>query len=106
MGEEESGGENRIKELELKLKDAEITNRAKDMHIQRQNEEREMFFERLNEASHQIGVLEPSFCNLKAPDKTRPTRMTVRLAPKWGIQTCLNQTSISKKRQTRISIRR
>ena len=49
------------------MKDAEITNRAKDMHIQRQNEEREMFFERLNEASHQIGVLETKLLQLEGP---------------------------------------
>ena len=70
--EEESGGENRIKELELKLRDSEITNRAKDMHIKRQNEERELFFEQLIEASRQIGALETKLLQLEGPKQERP----------------------------------
>jgi len=65
--EEASVGENRIKELEFKLRDAEITHWAKDRHIHRQNEERDWFFEKLNEASRQIGVLETKLLRLEGP---------------------------------------
>ena len=73
---EASVGENRIKELELKLRDAEITNRAKDMHIQRQIEERNWFFEKLNEASHQLGVLETKLLQLEGPRQERATQVS------------------------------
>ena len=72
--EEVSVGEDRMKELELKLRDAEITNRAKDMHIDRQNEERNWFFEKLNEASRQIGVLETKLLQLEGPKQKQASQ--------------------------------
>jgi len=69
--EEASAGENRIKELEFKLRDADITNRAKDIHIERQNKERELFFEQLIETSRQIGALETKLLQLEGPKQTR-----------------------------------
>lgn len=70
--EKAGAGENRIKELELKLRDAEIASRAKDMHIDRQNEERSWFFEKLNEASYKIGGLETRLLQLEGPRQERP----------------------------------
>ena len=72
--EEVSAGENRMKELELKIRDAEIASRAKDMHLDRQNEERNWFFEKLNEASYKIGGLETRLLQLALFQSNPPKR--------------------------------
>ena len=59
-----------IKELEFKLRDAEIGSRAKDLHIGRMNAERDRFLQQLIESSRQLGILETKLRQLEAPKQS------------------------------------
>ena len=65
----------RIKELEFKLRDAEIGSRAKDLHIERQNTERDWLLKQLTEGSRQIGILETKLLQLESPRSDHPNRV-------------------------------
>ena len=64
----------RIKELEFKLRDAEIGSRAKDLHIERQNAERDWLLNQLIEGSRRIGILETKLLQLETPKANHPNQ--------------------------------
>jgi len=68
-------GENdgKIRAVEAELMDARITNKAKDLHIERLTTEREQFISQLLESSRQIGQLEMQLKQLEAPKGERIT---------------------------------
>ncbi len=49
------------------MTDLKITNKAKDMFIERLQEEREDFVEKLMISSHRVGELETKLLQLQAP---------------------------------------
>jgi len=59
----------KLKELERENLDLKITNRAKDMVIERIQKEREDFFDQLLSASRRVGELESRLLQLEAPDE-------------------------------------
>lgn len=74
-----------LAELELKLRDLEITNRVKDQviemkdkEIDRLGETQRRYIERLIDSSHQIGQLETQLKQLEAPAEPRVRRLEVR----------------------------
>jgi len=68
-------GENdgKIKAVEAELMDARITNKAKDLYIERLTTEREKFISQLLESSREIGQLETQLRQLEAPKEERIT---------------------------------
>ena len=63
VSENETG---RLKELERENLDLKITNRAKDMAMERMQNERDGFFEKLLAASRQVGVLETKLLQIES----------------------------------------
>ena len=59
----------RMLELERENLDLKITNRAKDMAMERMQKEREDFFEKLLNASHRVGELENQLLQLEDKNK-------------------------------------
>ena len=64
-GEDES----RVKELERDTLDLKITNRAKDMVIDRMQKERDGFFEQLLIANQNVGALETKLLQIETPSR-------------------------------------
>jgi len=58
----------RTKDWESKVRDLEITNRAKDQFIEHLQKERNRFFDQLLTASQKVGELETKLLQLKSPD--------------------------------------
>jgi predicted RNase H-like nuclease (RuvC/YqgF family) len=58
-----------ITELENKIQDLEITNRAKDYFIGRLEKERDGFFEQLLTANRKMGELENKLLQIESPAK-------------------------------------
>jgi len=56
-----------IKELENEIRDLQITNKAKDMYIERMEKERDGFFEQVISANRKVGELEAKLLQLEAP---------------------------------------
>jgi hypothetical protein len=56
-------------ELERENFDLKITNRAKDMAMERMQKEREDIFEKLLNASHRVGELENQLLQLEDKEK-------------------------------------
>jgi len=54
-------------ELERENLDLKITNRAKDIHMERMQKERDVIFEQLLAASRKMGELETKLLQLEAP---------------------------------------
>lgn len=66
--EDPANGEGQnIRELQREITDLKITNKAKDMFIERLQEEREDFVEKLMISSHRVGELETKLLQLQAP---------------------------------------
>lgn len=61
----------RIRELERENLDLRITNRAKDMEIERTYKEREQFFEKILIASHKVGELETRLLQIESSPHSR-----------------------------------
>ena len=59
--------ESRVKDLEREVMDLKITNRAKEMHIDRMQKEREGFFDQLLAASRKVGELETRLLQIESP---------------------------------------
>ena len=57
----------RVKDLEREIMDLKITNRAKEMHIDRMQKEREDFFDQLLAASRKVGELETRLLQIESP---------------------------------------
>ena len=62
------------KELELQIRDLEISNRAKDQYIEKLQESHERVLSQLVETSRHVGVLETKLQVLKAPRSTQASR--------------------------------
>jgi len=67
------GNDVKIREIEAELMDARITNKAKDMHIDRLTTERQQFLSQLLASSREIGQLETQLRRLEAPKGERIT---------------------------------
>jgi hypothetical protein len=61
------GDDTRVKELERENLDLKITNRAKDIELERMDEERKSFFDQLLSANHKIGGLENKLHQIESP---------------------------------------
>jgi hypothetical protein len=59
-----------IKTLRREVMDLKITNRAKEIHIEQLQKERERFLEKLISSSHRVGELEARLLQLEAPRNT------------------------------------
>jgi len=66
-----SDDDTRIRELERENLDLKITNRAKDMEIERTQKERERFFDQLLTASHKVGALESQLLQIESSPHSR-----------------------------------
>ena len=63
-----NGSESReIKELENEIRDLQITNKAKDLYIERMEKERTGFFEQVINANRKVGELEAKIFQLEGP---------------------------------------
>lgn len=62
-----AGDVSRVKDLEREVMDLKITNRAKEMHIDRMQKEREGFFNQLLTASRKVGELETRLLQIESP---------------------------------------
>ena len=60
-----SDDESRAKELDLELQDLKITNRAKDMYIEKLETERINFIDQLLAATHKVGTLEAKLLQIE-----------------------------------------
>ena len=60
-----------VKELEFKIRDLEINNRAKDMMIEGMQKERDKFIEQMMSANRKVGELETKLLQLEPPDDTQ-----------------------------------
>jgi hypothetical protein len=74
-----------IKSMEHEIRDLQITNRAKDMFIERLEKEREAFaterqgyVEKLMSFNHRVGELETKLLQLAEPRETEPRKLEVR----------------------------
>jgi len=63
--------EKRLSEFERKNRDLEISNRVKDVYIERLETNQQNFIEQLTDKSHRIGELETELRLLQSPDKNR-----------------------------------
>jgi hypothetical protein len=61
------GDKGRMLELERENLDLKITNRAKDIHMERMQKEREVIFDQLLAASRKMGELETKLLQLESP---------------------------------------
>ena len=60
-----------IKELESEIRDLQITNKAKDLYIERMEKERNTFFEQVISANRKVGELEAKLLQLESPGDSK-----------------------------------
>lgn len=60
-----------VKELEYKIRDLEITNKAKDIVIDGMQKERDKFIEQMMSANRKMGELETKLLQLEQPGDTQ-----------------------------------
>ena len=75
-----------IKTLEREMRDLRITNQAKDYYIDRLENEREGFVEKLMISSHRVGELEAKLLQLEAPQKREEPKAEHLVNPERAVQ--------------------